>query len=130
MINLLTKTLQALIRSSEYFHNKQNERLGTIYNSTYGVVFLGTPHRGSDKAGLGHLVAGIAKVTLRQPNPHLLRSLEQDSDVLEHQRASFASVSSTISLVCLYEEEPTAVGIVCFQLLFEPSMLLWISDWH
>ena len=83
-----------------------------IFKCTSGVVFFGTPHRGSGTAGLGHLVAGIAKIAMRQPNSHLINSLDQESDVLEHQRASFASISSKMSLVCLYEEEPISIGIV------------------
>jgi hypothetical protein len=103
---------KALIRSAEYLHNNQNEGLGAIYKCTKGIVFLGTPHRGSDKAGLGQLVSGIAKLAFRQPNPHLLGTLEQDSDVLEHQRNSFGSISSKLLLVCIYEEEPTSTGMV------------------
>lgn len=86
--------------------------LGAIYRSTVGVVFLGTPHRGSDKAGLAQIVQEVAKLALRKPNEKLLKNLERESDVLEHQRKSFASVSEKMSLRCLFEEKPTGIGIV------------------
>lgn len=87
-------------------------RLGEIYNCTAGVIFLGTPHRGSGKTGFAEIVANVARVALRQPNDKLVRNLEEDSDVLERQRKSFASISETLSLVCLFEEKPTGIGLV------------------
>ena len=98
--------------------------LGAIYRSTVGVVFLGTPHRGSDKVGLAQIVQEVAKLALRKPNEKLLKNLERESDVLEHQRKSFASVSEKMSLRCLFEEKPTGIGIVS---LAGPTTLFWAS---
>lgn len=92
---------EALIRSSEYLNNQQDLSLGSIFKFTSGVVFLGTPHRGSEKTGLGQIVAKIAVLALRQPNDKLLKNLEKDSDVLERQRRSFASISENFPVVCL-----------------------------
>ncbi|KAF4626223.1 hypothetical protein G7Y89_g11938 [Cudoniella acicularis] len=103
---------EALIRSSEYLNNQQDERLGSIYKHTAGVVFLGTPHRGSEQVGLGQVVAKVAACALRQPNDKLLKNLDKESDVLERQRRSFASINQAIPLVCLWEEKPTVVGII------------------
>ncbi len=102
----------ALIRSSEYHFNKQDEELGAVYLSTKGIVFLGTPHRGSDLTPYGHIVAKVAKLLLRNPNEKLISLLESESPILERQRRSFASISKDISLACVIEELPTALGIV------------------
>lgn len=67
-----------------------------MYSSTAGVVFLRTPHRRSDKTGLAEVAKNIAKVALRRPNEKLVRNLAEDSDVLERQRKSFASISERI----------------------------------
>lgn len=110
---LIQKTFfKALIRSAEYLHNRQDLSLGAIYSCTKGVVFLGTPHRGSDKVGLADIISCVAKVALRQPSHHLIRILAENSDILERQRSSFASISERMSLVCLYEEIPTGIGLV------------------
>ncbi|KAK8035531.1 LipA and NB-ARC domain-containing protein [Apiospora rasikravindrae] len=103
---------EALIRSAEYFHNQQDEELGAIYACTKGVVFLGTPHRGSDLTPYGHIVAKAAKLALQNPNDHLVTLLEKESAILEHQRKSFSSISKDLALACVYEEMPTALGIV------------------
>lgn len=74
---------------------------------------MGTPHRGSDKTPLGHIAATIAKVMLRQPSRKLLRVLEKDSDILEHQRKSFDSIKEQLLIVCLGESLPVKhIGMV------------------
>jgi hypothetical protein len=109
---------QALIKSSEHLKNNRNKAHGSIYSCTAGVVFLGTPHRGSDKVGLAKLVSNVAKVAFRQPNNNLVHSLDEDSDALERQRDSFTSISKDMPLVCLFEELPTGIGLVSFQFPF------------
>ncbi|KJR89828.1 ribonuclease p/mrp subunit [Sporothrix schenckii 1099-18] len=103
---------EALIRSSEYFFNRQDEELGSVYACTKGIVFLGTPHRGSELTSYGHVVAKVAKVFLRNPNEHLISLLEKESPILERQRRSFASISKNLDIACVIEELPTSLGIV------------------
>jgi len=79
-------------------------------------IFFGTPHRGSAKTVLAQLVANVAKVALQNPNDKLVEALLQDSQVLEHQRKSFASISKDLRLVCLAEEIPMAIGMVSYTL--------------
>ena len=113
---------QALIRSSEYHHNNQSVRLGAIGQATKGIVsiikaskcigltfmkvFMGTPHRGSSSAQLAGLVASIARIAFRQhPNERLINALRQDSDLLEHNRRSFASISDNLPIGSFFESE-------------------------
>lgn len=62
-----------------------------IVKSTIGIIFLGTPHRGSqDLASLGDIVRSVAGTTLRiDSNAVLLRALGADSPELELSRESF-----------------------------------------
>jgi protein SERAC1 len=110
---------QALIRSTEYYSNRQDMDLGAISQATVGVLFIGTPHRGSSKASLGKIAQTAAMIALRQPNMNLLDTLKQDSQILESQRKSFDGISSRWTLVCLYEEHPMSIGEVCYHLLAE-----------
>ena len=110
---------QALIRSSEYLHNRQNAGLGSVHENTCGVMFLGTPHRGSHMATQAHIVVKLAGLAWRQPNARLLRTLEEESDVLEGQRKSFDSVTEKLPIACLYEEKPTAgFGMVSYDHIY------------
>lgn len=106
---------KALIQSSEYYHNHQHNhtRLGSIFIATCGVVFLGTPHRGSSKATLGKIAAKAGKML--GATDKIMRALEHDSDLLEQQRNSFDSIRNKFLTVCLYEELPIAItGMVSY----------------
>jgi hypothetical protein len=116
---------QALIKSSEHLKHNRNKAHGSIYSCTAGVVFLGTPHRGSDQVGLAKLVSNVAKVAFRQPNDKLVHNLAEDSDVLERQRDSFTTISKDMPIVCLFEELPTGIGLVSFQLPFPACCLVF-----
>ncbi|EAQ83704.1 hypothetical protein CHGG_10108 [Chaetomium globosum CBS 148.51] len=65
-----------------------------IVKSTKGVIFLGTPHRGSPgMADLGQTVRSIASTILRvDSNAVLLRTLGTDSPELELGRESFTTL--------------------------------------
>ena len=86
-----------------------------IFLSTYGIVFLGTPHRGSRLAGLGILAANICRAMLQDANSSILRSLEQDSNILERVREAFERMMAReeVKASSFVEEIPTAgVGMV------------------
>jgi pimeloyl-ACP methyl ester carboxylesterase len=104
---------EALIRASEYLSNNQHVDLGAIYSCTKGVVFLGTPHRGSGKAGIAEVISNIVKIGLQNPNDKLIEVLSEDSQILERQMKSFTSVSNAMPIACVTEEIATGIGMVC-----------------
>jgi hypothetical protein len=59
------------------------ERLRGVASSTFGISFLGTPHRGSESATIGKHAYRIARLATKRPNIKLLRSLEKNSDTLK-----------------------------------------------
>ena len=86
-----------------------------IFLSTYGVVFLGTPHRGSPEAGLGVLAANVCRATLPVSNTGILRSLEQNSEILERISEDFEQMMlrEKVKAYSFVEEIPTpGEGIV------------------
>lgn len=103
---------EALIRASEYLSNRQHVDLGAIYSCTKGIVFLGTPHRGSGKAGIAEIISNIAKIGLQNPNDKLIEVLSEDSQILERQMKSFTTISSTMPIACVTEEIATGIGMV------------------
>lgn len=115
---------EALIRASEYHSNGQHPDLGAIHSCTKGVVFLGTPHRGSGKASIGEIVSNIAKIGLQRPNDKLIEVLAEDSQVLERQMKSFTSLSNTLPIACVTEELPTGIGMVPHKYRVQRSQIL------
>jgi hypothetical protein len=77
-----------VLRRSE---TSTEDSIRNIILSTEGVVFLGTPHRGSaDLASLSEVVRKVASTVLRvDSNATILRSLGVDSPELELGRESF-----------------------------------------
>jgi len=132
---LLLTFSQALIRAQSYGSTHQDDKLGLIHSCTKGVVFLGTPHRGSDKKGLIDIVSGIMKLSMHNANTQLLASLLPESQFLEEQRDLFNGVGKDFPLKCLFEEYPTNGGMVSLFRLFAllmriPLLLLWsVLSW-
>ena len=98
---------------------------------TIGVVFLGTPHRGSDLTPFATIVANILKAGGKRVNREILQLLNRDSEVLADVEESYAEWlrknKGRFDLTCFFEElELPAVGMVsslpCFRRF--PSMLL------
>jgi len=103
---------EAIILAARNAKHLRHQDLGDIYTAVVGVIFLGTPHRGSDLESLGQVVASIAKASFRRPNTQLLGSLSSNSHILEKQRDDFVTVSKDLQVVCFYEEQPMVVGLV------------------
>ncbi|PCH01344.1 Hypothetical protein PENO1_043470 [Penicillium occitanis (nom. inval.)] len=95
---------QALIKSASYLKHGRHSMRSEIYAHTKGVIFLGTPHRGSSQEGLGKVLLKLA--IFRQSNEQLLRALRDDSHILEEQRDNFITISKDMPVVCFYEEIP------------------------
>lgn len=64
-------------------------RWKNIAPSTHGIIFLGTPHRGSKSASIGKIAYRITTFATKRPNLHLLRGLQRSSEILDRIGDSF-----------------------------------------
>jgi hypothetical protein len=84
-------------------------RLRSVAEFTRGIVFMGTPHRGSDLASWGHNLAKHLS-RFRSVNRKLVKTLEVDSDILRAVEEDFQKMVLTpgyltkIKVFCFYEE--------------------------
>lgn len=60
-----------------------------IVSSTKAVMFLGTPHRGSQMAGIGKLAERVARLALMDTNNSMLNALGLKTSDLERCQDSF-----------------------------------------
>jgi hypothetical protein len=74
--------------------------------STCGIVFLGTPHLGSDIVSLARFLLQIQSV-FSSTNDTLLRHLERDSEMLQLQLSQFASIIGRFDIKFFFEAYPT-----------------------
>lgn len=69
-----------------------SEDFEDILKSNAGVVFLGTPHRGSSAAGIGEIARKTASALLMDTNARLLDSLSLKNSDLERCQDIFSSL--------------------------------------
>lgn len=73
--------VKEVLRRSEM---TREDSVQNVFQSTIGVVFMGTPHRGSDVASVGDMVRRVAQTVLRMDtNPQIIRALGLDGPELE-----------------------------------------------
>ncbi|KAH9239562.1 hypothetical protein K456DRAFT_951639 [Colletotrichum gloeosporioides 23] len=93
--------------------------LRDVFNSTKGVIFMGTPHKGAWMAKWGNISAtalGLVKST----NTSLLEILETDNQLLESIQVDFVSMvrelresGRNLEITCFFEELPLrGIGLV------------------
>ena len=97
----MTQSALCLSRGSAERHIRQ------IAHCVAGIIFLGTPHHGSDLAAWGKLGTNIARIA-QQPNSCLVAVLKPGSETLASVQNSFHN------LLRLRKNEGTEIDITCF----------------
>lgn len=104
--------LQAIILSSETFEAEQY-----LSDSLLGIMFIGTPHAGSDLASFALTLGYLIRLSLvKKPNVSNLKVLEKDSETLAGIQESFSTLLTkrqrldhrSIEIHCCLEEEPVS----------------------
>lgn len=101
---------RALIYSSEIRGNK-TEHLRSIFISTYGILFLGTPHGGSDLAEWGsrleRICGAMLPTRLVDTQPQLVNALKTNSETLQNIDRQFIQLTSRFHMFFFHEAKPT-----------------------
>lgn len=85
---------------ADHGHEFKNIRL-----STAGIIFLGTPHQGTDAA-----VYGVWLAQAVRHDKTLLESLKRNSPALYDIARDFDASYSNADIVCFYEDRDTSYG--------------------
>jgi hypothetical protein len=85
----------------------------SIYISTYGIIFLGTPHLGSDAAKWGRLLQGLADAVLPkkviESEPHLVRTLKGNNEILQNINLHFLDIYQRFEIEMIHEAVKTDI---------------------
>ena len=81
----------------------------SIKLSTYGIIFMGTPHQGGQGVRLGEILLNLAKIR-GNTNDSLLKHLEEHSELLQAQNSEFTAISQDFDLKFVYEALPTPIA--------------------
>jgi hypothetical protein len=80
-----------------------------ISDVTVGIIFLGTPHRGSEKASYGEVLAKVATEVMHKPAPALVRALRANSEALMRLTTDFRFQMSQYQVCSFYEMKPMRI---------------------
>ncbi|KAF7115826.1 hypothetical protein CNMCM5793_003466 [Aspergillus hiratsukae] len=93
--------------------NEKIEHIRSIFVSTYGILFLGTPHNGSDVAKWGVLLQNICSAVLpkkfMESSPQLIKALRTNNETLQNINSLFADIMSRFHLYFFHETRSTDV---------------------
>ena len=80
--------------------------------STVGVVFLGTPHRGTQAAKWGEVIAISAKALGFGSEDSILKDLREDSETSRDLLYEFTlwANRASLTLICFFEQHKTDYG--------------------
>lgn len=94
--------------------NEKIEHLRSVYVSTYGILFLGTPHNGSDFAKWGSLLQNICSAVLPKrfldSSPQLVETLKTDSETLQNVNRLFIEIMGRFHIYFFHETKPMDIG--------------------
>jgi hypothetical protein len=77
-----------------------------VFNATAGVIFLGTPHRGSNQTAWATVARNLNQAVLRNDDQRIVEALKRGSEVLERLQDSFSGLLHNISVYSFLEDLP------------------------
>lgn len=85
----------------------RSEMYTTVSKYIHGVLFFGTPHRGSDIASWGTTFSKILRASSfgTSTNSSLIKDLQRKSKTLDMISRSFADCGKDTNIVSFYETE-------------------------
>ena len=95
---------------SRTIESPHTEHLRSIYISTYGILFLGTPHGGSDLAKWGTLLQSICSAVLPKKffdtSPQLVEALKTQNETLQNINRIFNESVGRFHVYFFHESKP------------------------
>lgn len=90
------------------------EHLRSIYVSTFGILFMGTPHRGSDLAKWGALLEsicrGVMPTNIVTSNSNLINALKRENETLQVIDREFYQIIGRFRVYFFHEGKQTNLG--------------------
>ncbi|KAK3347489.1 hypothetical protein B0H65DRAFT_423733, partial [Neurospora tetraspora] len=103
-------TKRALLYSND-IRAHQQEDLRSVFVSTYAIIFLGTPHQGSDLATWGRMLQAMSDAVIPrrffETESVLLKSLKRDNETLQGINNHFLDIYQRFKIHMVHENHTT-----------------------
>jgi hypothetical protein len=107
---ILTK--RALLYSNDV-RTENHDDLRSVYVSTYGIIFLGTPHLGSGLATWGHMLQAMSEAVIPrkflETEPVLIKTLRKDNETLQNINNHFLDIYQRFQIHMAHENHKTDI---------------------
>ncbi len=101
---------RALLYSND-LRDAEHDTHRSIYVSTYGIIFLGTPHTGSGLATWGHVLQAMSDAVLPrkifESESILLKTLKRDNERLQEINNHFLDIYQRFRIQMVHENHKT-----------------------
>ena len=81
----------------------------SIKDSTRGIFFFATPHKGSEFANYGKVLATVVTIVSNRPRPNLLAALENNNEELSTLTEKFTTLPRNFQISTFYELKPMGI---------------------
>jgi alpha-beta hydrolase superfamily lysophospholipase len=106
----IAHSMGGLVVKKAYIPGKQDERFASVMSSVVGIIFLATPHHGSQYART--LKNVLAAAPIRAPPKSYVSALERQSPVIQVINDVFKRQCDDLELVSFYETLPIKLGFM------------------
>ena len=108
---------------SEGIRGNHTLHLRSIFVSTYGILFLGTPHKGSDIAKWGSLLESICRGVMPSgvvdSNPNLVNPMNRENETLQNIDRDFIQLMSRLYVYFFHEGKKTNLGKMKMEMIVD-----------
>ncbi|KAI9824247.1 MAG: hypothetical protein M1832_002054 [Thelocarpon impressellum] len=94
----------ALCMANNEHFRQHNRRGAAIGASTVGIIFAGTPHRGSNRAAWASVATKVARHALNDRNDKVVKALNRGSATLERIQHGFSPILTRLRIFSLLED--------------------------
>lgn len=119
-IIFVVHSMGGLVVKKAYLLGQIDEEYQAIVGSISAVIFLATPHRGTN---LAEILTKVLTASLQSPKT-FIAELNRSSSALEELNEQFRHVAPRLSIVSFYETLPTSVGPMKLMVLEKESSIL------
>jgi WD40 repeat protein/pimeloyl-ACP methyl ester carboxylesterase len=119
-IIFVVHSMGGLVVKKAYILGQNDEEYQHIIRSVSAIVFLATPHRGTN---LAEVLNRVLKVSLQSPQ-QFIADLNKSSPALEDLHEQFRHIAPKLSIVSFYETLATPVGPKKMMVLEKDSSIL------